>query len=229
VRRAGIGRLARRAYRHIVSDTPWRLLVVNALLRRLPVHVAGRWRARLYRLAGFTGIHPSVHIQDVLDILYPEPRLYEHVRIGPGTVIVGPCTLNPAAPIVIGAGVGICRGVAVMAVTHAIGPPERRMGQVLRRGVRIEDGVWLGAYSIIGAGVTVGRGSVVLPGSVVLRDVPPNAKVQGSPARIVGWLDGRAPSGPTAPAERQRHAPADGALTPARAATRPATMTGGNG
>jgi acetyltransferase-like isoleucine patch superfamily enzyme len=51
--------------------------------------------------------------------------------------------------------------------------------------VIIEEGVFIGARSIILKGVTIGRGSVVGAGSVISRDVPPGVVVAGNPARVV--------------------------------------------
>lgn len=51
--------------------------------------------------------------------------------------------------------------------------------------VRICEGAWLGARSIVLKGVTIGRGSVVGAGSVVTVDVPPRTVVAGNPARVV--------------------------------------------
>ena len=56
---------------------------------------------------------------------------------------------------------------------------------VSRRGIVVEDDVWLGAGAIVLAGVTIGHDSVVAAGSVVTRDVPPFAVVGGAPARVL--------------------------------------------
>ena len=49
----------------------------------------------------------------------------------------------------------------------------------------VEDGVWLGAGSIILPNVRIGKNSVVGAGSVVTRDVPPFSIVAGNPARLL--------------------------------------------
>jgi carbonic anhydrase/acetyltransferase-like protein (isoleucine patch superfamily) len=47
----------------------------------------------------------------------------------------------------------------------------------------VEDEVWIGANSVITAGVRIGRHAVVAGGSVVTKDVPPFTIVGGNPAR----------------------------------------------
>lgn len=47
----------------------------------------------------------------------------------------------------------------------------------------IEDGVGIGAGTVIAPGITIGEGALVGAGSVVTRDVPPETTVFGSPAR----------------------------------------------
>lgn len=55
----------------------------------------------------------------------------------------------------------------------------------IRKGVTIEDGVWLGSGSIILDGVTIGRNSIIAAGSVVNRNVPQNAIFGGVPAKLI--------------------------------------------
>lgn len=52
--------------------------------------------------------------------------------------------------------------------------------------VAIGKDVWLGAGVVVLKGVTIGDSAVIGAGAVVTRDVPPNAKVAGVPARQIG-------------------------------------------
>lgn len=55
--------------------------------------------------------------------------------------------------------------------------------------VIIEDHVLIGANAVVLEGVRVGEGAVVAAGSVVTEDVPANAVVAGSPAKIIKMKD----------------------------------------
>lgn len=184
-------RLGHRRLWHVLRTlmrVPWRAWLLTTVVACLPPQLGAPYRARLYRLIGFRGIHPSVYIEGVVRFR-GDGNLYQQLRIGPNSSFNGPCDIDLGGPVEIGAGVSICHHVSIMTVTHEIGPNTTRAGAPRYLPVRIEDGVWVGAHVVICAGVTVGRGSVLVPGSVITRDVPPNAVVQGSPARVVRWLD----------------------------------------
>ena len=54
-----------------------------------------------------------------------------------------------------------------------------------RRGIRINDNVWIGAGARILDGVEIGRNSIVGAGSVVTKSIPENVTVVGVPARTI--------------------------------------------
>ena len=54
---------------------------------------------------------------------------------------------------------------------------------------KIEDGVSVGAASILMPGITLGKGSVIGAGSLVTKSVPSYAVVAGSPAKIINYID----------------------------------------
>ena len=84
-----------------------------------------------------------------------------NVLIAPGCFITDHAHLHRAGATIASQG---CEGAAVM----------------------IGDDVWLGAHSIVLAGVTIGPGAIVAANSVVTGNVDPMTIVAGSPARVVG-------------------------------------------
>lgn len=67
------------------------------------------------------------------------------------------------------------------------GIPTVFAGRDVTRPTNIGDDVWVGAGSIIMAGVTIGDGAIIAVGSVVTKDVPPYAIVGGVPAKILRY------------------------------------------
>lgn len=59
--------------------------------------------------------------------------------------------------------------------------------------IEIGNDVWLATRAIVLPGARIGSGVVVAAGAVVKGEVPANAIVAGSPARIVGWREIRKP------------------------------------
>lgn len=55
-------------------------------------------------------------------------------------------------------------------------------------GVKLKDGVSVGAQAVVLAGVTVNEWALIGAGSVVIRDVPAHALMVGNPARRAGWV-----------------------------------------
>lgn len=111
-----------------------------------------------------------------------------------GAIEIGDdCSLNPFCVVYghggvsIGDKVRIATGCVIIPANHTfadvnlpiMSQPESR------RGIRIDDDVWIGARVVVLDGVTIGRGAVVGAGSVVTRNVAPWSVVAGSPATLV--------------------------------------------
>ena len=125
----------------------------------------------------------------------PGSFIRDHVTIGKSAVIMMGAVINIGA--VIGEGTMIDMGAVVGArgtigknchigagavVAGVLEPPSKSP-------VIIEDGVLVGANAVIIEGVHIGEGAVVAAGAIVLEDVPANAVVAGSPAKIVKMKD----------------------------------------
>ena len=179
-------RRASRAVREDFRDRQHRLWAVLAIGRLLPPYVGIRVRARLLRFAG-AAIGERTVVSGRLS-LAGSPTSARHLTIGDDCFINDGVRFDAAAPITIGDRVAIGHDVLVLTASHDVGKHGRRAGVLTAEPVRIEDGAWLGARSIILPGVTIGRGSVVAAGAVVTASVPHNTMVAGVPARRVKTL-----------------------------------------
>lgn len=75
--------------------------------------------------------------------------------------------------------------VALLTVNHE--PQNIRVVKAAE--IHLKKNAWIGARAIILPGVTVGENAIVGSGAVVTHDVPDNAVVVGSPARVIKTLD----------------------------------------
>lgn len=103
----------------------------------------------------------------------------ERTIIGLGNVLIGPVT--------IGNNVMLAQNIVISGLNHGyedvtISPAHQK---VTCKQITILDDVWVGANSVITAGVTIGKHSVVGAGSVVTKDIPDFCVAVGNPARII--------------------------------------------
>lgn len=152
--------------------------LVNLVLYYLPPTRYFKFRIMLLRLASVDIDHSSNFCGRAWIYGKGSLRIMKNTWISPGAVIHTHCD----AEIVIGNQCDIGPGVEIMTGSHEIGPSSRRAGRGTAHPVRIGDGVWIGARSLILGGVTVGDGSVVAAGSVVTQPVENNVLVAGVPA-----------------------------------------------
>ena len=105
-------------------------------------------------------------------------RFGDRVFVNVGTVIIA------VESVEVGDDVAFAHEVLVLdSDSHGVeGRPHRQAA------VRIGDGTWLGARSVVLPGVTIGSRVLVAAGSVVTRDVPDDVLVAGNPARVVRQL-----------------------------------------
>jgi maltose O-acetyltransferase len=111
-----------------------------------------------------------------------------NTSFGRGTFVNSGAVFLDAAPITLGERVLLGPGVQILTAYHPLDVAGRRKQLTHGRPISIGDDAWIGAGSIILAGVTVGEGAVVGAGSVVTKDVPALTIVAGNPARILREL-----------------------------------------
>jgi acetyltransferase-like isoleucine patch superfamily enzyme len=105
--------------------------------------------------------------------------LGDRVRVGIGSVIIGPVTM--------GNGSGLGQHVFVSGFNHGYKDGTKNSSQQSLdiKPVIIEDDAHIGANSVITAGVTIGRRTQIGAGSVVTKSIPPFSIAVGNPCRVI--------------------------------------------
>jgi len=100
-------------------------------------------------------------------------------RIGMSNVLIGPVT--------IGNDVILAQNIVMSGLNHGYEditlPPHNQ--PVTKKIIILEDEVWIGANSVVLAGVMIGKHAVVAAGSVVTKNVPAYSVVVGNPAKVI--------------------------------------------
>jgi acetyltransferase-like isoleucine patch superfamily enzyme len=115
-------------------------------------------------------------------------RVHEgEVSIGAKTVMGQDCTISAYQHVSIGRECIIADRVMLIDFDHGVTEVERpiRLQGIYKRDVRVGHNVWVGYGACILRGVSVGKNSVIGTSSVVTKDVPDNAVVAGTPARVI--------------------------------------------
>jgi acetyltransferase-like isoleucine patch superfamily enzyme len=152
----------------------WRTDGLLFLGRRLEIQIARNAEVRFGRF---------VWIGDGTKI-----RCHEGVvEIGAKTVIGQECTISAYQRVQIGAECVIADRAMFIDFDHGVVEVERpiRLQGIYKRDVVVGSNVWIGYGACILRGVTVGDNSIVGTNAVVTKDVPANAVVAGSPARVI--------------------------------------------
>ncbi|KKJ77017.1 hypothetical protein WH95_10150 [Kiloniella litopenaei] len=118
-------------------------------------------------------------------MVFGDVKVGEKTWIGPGTILDGTGGgLNIGSYCSIAAGVHLYTHDTVLWAV-SLGKAPRRKAEI-----SIGDGCHLGAQSIVLPGVTIGSQCVVAANSVVNKAIPPRTVVGGSPARVIGIIEG---------------------------------------
>jgi acetyltransferase-like isoleucine patch superfamily enzyme len=89
----------------------------------------------------------------------------------------------------IGNKVRIATGCVIIPANHSYVDPNVpiMLQPETRRGISIQDDVWIGARVVILDGVCIAKGAVIGAGSIVTHDVKTNTVVAGSPACLIRY------------------------------------------
>lgn len=111
----------------------------------------------------------------------------EGLVIGNNVGIAQNCFIQVRGQVSIGNQVILGPNVSLFSENHVFDNPDLPVsvqGET-RKGITIEDGVWIGSRATILDGVTIGKNSIVAAGSVVNKNVAPYSIVGGVPAKII--------------------------------------------
>ena len=115
-------------------------------------------------------------------------RVHEgEVRIGAKTVMGQECTISAFQHVSIGRECIIADRVMLIDFDHGAVEVERpvRLQGIYKRDVRLGHNVWMGYGACVLRGVSIGDNAIVGTSAVITKDVPANAVVAGSPARVI--------------------------------------------
>jgi putative colanic acid biosynthesis acetyltransferase WcaF len=146
---------------------------VNALVFKSSLFPFYAFKIFLLRLFG-AKIGKEVEIKPCVNIKYPW-----WLTIGNEVWIGENVWIDCLVPITIGNNVCISQGAILLTGSHNYKKPSF---DLIIKEVILEDGVWIGAFSIINAGVVAASHAVLTSGSVATKNLEAYAVYQGNPA-----------------------------------------------
>lgn len=148
-------------------------MIVSAVFFRHSLAVFSGWKSFLLRMFG-AGVGKGVNIKPSVHIKYPWfLKIGNHCWIGEGAWI------DNLAEVKLGDHVCISQGAYLLTGNHNY---RRPTFDLMARGITLEDGVWIGARSVVCPGVHCGSHSVLSVNSVATKNLEPYTIYQGNPA-----------------------------------------------
>jgi acetyltransferase-like isoleucine patch superfamily enzyme len=108
-------------------------------------------------------------------VIRPNTMLFADPRVGEGYIVIEDNVM-------------VGSGVHIYVSNHRYDLKDKDIidqGHYRAEDVLLKKGCWIGANSIILAGVTIGQNAVVGTGSIVTKDIPDGAVYVGNPARAI--------------------------------------------
>lgn len=156
--------------------------IVNALVFNSPLFPFYGVKNFLLRLFG-AKIGSEVEIKPRVSIKYPW-----WLTIGNEVWIGENVWIDSLVPVTIGNNICISQGATLITGSHNY---KKTSFDLVTKPIILEDGVWIGAFAIVTAGITAGSHSVLTAGSVATKNLEPYSVYQGNPAvkireRVIG-------------------------------------------
>jgi len=113
--------------------------------------------------------------------------LGEGLIVGDNVGFAPNCFIQVRGKVIIGSNVLFGPGVYLFSENHRFDDTNRfiNIQGTTRKGVEVQDGVWIGARSVILDGVVIGNNSIIAAGSVVNVNIPPFEIWGGIPAKKI--------------------------------------------
>ena len=150
--------------------------VTNVLFFINPLNPVSGLKVALLRLFG-AKIGRAVIIKPAVNIKYPwRLTVGNHVWIGERVWI------DNLDEVVLGDHVCLSQGAMLLTGNHDYHKPSF---DLITGAIRLENGAWIGAQSIVGPGVVGGSHAVLSAGSVATQDLQPYTIYRGNPAQAI--------------------------------------------
>ncbi|MDP3394698.1 DapH/DapD/GlmU-related protein [Sediminibacterium sp.] len=103
----------------------------------------------------------------------------DNVHLGLSNTLIG--------PVRIGNNTILAQNIVLSGLNHGYSDPDIPIKdqKETTATIVVEEDCWIGANSVVVAGVTIGKHSIVAGGSVVTKNVPPYTIVGGNPAKVL--------------------------------------------
>ena len=176
MRQVDLGRYSESWYKPgcIAKRAVWH--IVNLLFFKSSIPYPNILKVSLLKMFG-AEVGAGANIKPNVNIKYPW-----FIDIGKNVWIGEAVWIDNKAKVTIGNNVCISQSAYIMTSNHDY---KKEAFDLIIKPIIIEDGVWVGARSVICPGVTLKSHSVVTAGSVIAKDAEPYGIYKGVPAELV--------------------------------------------
>jgi len=158
--------------KNIIIRMVW--YIVNIFVLKSPIFTNYQFTINILKLFG-AKVGKNIVIKPNINIKYPW-----NLTIGDNSWIGEGVWIDNIDEIIIGKNVCISQGVYLVSAGHNY---RKESFNLVTKKIVIENGVWLGAKSIVAPGVRCKEGSILSLGSVARNDLESNYIYQGNPAQ----------------------------------------------